>query len=159
MQPHTARRNIRLLYAFWFLRDFHLWIPVWIVFLTEQRGFSLTEVTGAEGLYLVGVVFLEVPTGAVADRWGRSKSLALGALCLAGATFIFAFTESFGVLLVSFLLWSVAFTLTWNGVPLAAWPAVGVQVTSPVPGSMVMPPGNRVSWYVTRPGSLLLCTS
>jgi len=111
MQPHTARRNIRLLYAFWFLRDFHLWIPVWIVFLTEQRGFSLSEVTGAEGLYLVGIVFLEVPTGAIADNWGRSKSLALGALCLAGATFIFAFTESFAVLLASFLLWSVAHTL------------------------------------------------
>lgn len=111
MQAQTARRNIRLLYGFWFLRDFHLWIPVWIVFLTEQRGFSLTEVTGAEGLYLVGIVFLEVPTGAVADRWGRSKSLALGALCLAGATFIFAFTESFAVLLASFLLWSVAHTL------------------------------------------------
>ncbi len=111
MQPQRARRNITLLYAFWFLRDFQLWIPVWIVYLTEQRGFSLTEVTGAEGLFLAGVVFLEVPTGAVADGWGRSKSLALGALSLAGATFIFAFTESFTVLLASFLLWSLAHTL------------------------------------------------
>ncbi|HEX6032378.1 MAG TPA: hypothetical protein VFY90_13180, partial [Tepidiformaceae bacterium] len=46
--PHAAR-NIRLLYLYWFLRDFHLWIPVWIVFLTVERGFSLTDVTGAEG--------------------------------------------------------------------------------------------------------------
>lgn len=111
MHPDAARRNLRLLYVFWFLRDFQLWIPVWVVFLTIERGFSLTEVTGAEGLYLVGIVLLEVPTGAVADQWGRSKSLALGALCLGFAVLIFAFTESFAVLLASFLLWSVAHTL------------------------------------------------
>jgi MFS family permease len=106
-----AARNVRLLYLFWFLREFQLWIPVWIVFLTEERGFSLTQVTGAEGLFLVGVLLLEVPTGAVADNWGRSRSLGLGALFLAAAVLIFAFTTTFTVLLTSFMLWSVASTL------------------------------------------------
>lgn len=110
MDSHLTR-NIRLLQAFWFLRDFQLWIPVWIVFLTIERGFSLTEITGAEGLFLVGIVFLEVPTGAVADRYGRSLSLALGAFCLGLAVLIFSFASSFAVLLVSFLLWSVAHAL------------------------------------------------
>ncbi|MGH2610775.1 MAG: MFS transporter, partial [Tepidiformaceae bacterium] len=104
-------RNVRLLYLYWFLRDFQLWIPVWIVFLTVQRGFSLTQVTGAEGLFLVGVLLLEVPTGAVADRWGRSRSMGLGVLFLGVSILIFAFTNTFGVLLASFMLWSVASTL------------------------------------------------
>jgi MFS family permease len=104
-------RNIRLLFGYWFLQDFQLWIPVWIVFLTIERGFSLTQVTMAEGLYLVGVLILEVPTGAVADRWGRSKSMALGAFLLGGAVLIFAFTTSFAILMASFLLWSVAHAL------------------------------------------------
>lgn len=104
-------RNIRLLYAFWFLRDFQLWIPVWIVFLTVEQGFSLTAVTSAEGLYLVAVVLLEIPTGAVADRWGRSRSLALGAVFLGVSVLIFAFAGNFPVLLASFLLWSLAHTL------------------------------------------------
>ncbi|HML99405.1 MAG TPA: MFS transporter [Tepidiformaceae bacterium] len=104
-------RNLRLLYAYWFLREFQLWIPVWIVFLTIERGFSLTAVTIAEGLFLVGVVALEVPTGAVADRWGRSISMALGAFFLGVSVLIFAFTTSFAVLLASFMLWSVAHTL------------------------------------------------
>lgn len=110
MQSHLTR-NVRLLQVFWFLREFQLWIPVWIVFLTIERGFSLTEVTGAEGLFLVGIVFLEVPTGAVADRYGRSLSLALGAFFMALAVLTFAFANSFAVLLASFLLWSVAHTL------------------------------------------------
>jgi MFS family permease len=94
--PHAAR-NIRLLYLYWFLRDFQLWIPVWIVFLTDDRGFSLTQVTGAEGLYLIGVLLLEVPTGAIADHWGRSIH-GSWAICLGGAVLIFAFASSFGVL-------------------------------------------------------------
>lgn len=110
---HAAHpdRNIRLLFAYWFLRDFQLWIPVWIVFLTIDRGFSLTQVTAAEGLFLIGVLILEVPTGAIADRYGRSKSMALGAFVLGLAVLVFAFTTSFTILLVSFLMWSVASAL------------------------------------------------
>lgn len=107
---HT-RRNLRLLSAYWFLREFQLWIPVWIVFLTIEQGFSLTAVTIAEGLFLVGVVALEVPTGAVADKWGRSRSMALGVFFLGVSVLIFAFTTSFAILLASFMLWSVAHTL------------------------------------------------
>ena len=104
-------RNVRLLLAYWFLRDFQLWIPVWIVFLTIDRGFSLTQVTSAEGLFLIGVLILEVPTGAIADRYGRSKSMALGAFVLGLSVLVFAFTTSFTILLVSFLMWSVASAL------------------------------------------------
>lgn len=111
MRARSAAGNLRLLYLFWFLRDFQIWIPVWIVFLTIEKGFSLTQVTGAEGLFLVGVVALEVPTGAVADRWGRSTSLGLGALCLGVAVLLFAFATTFPLLLTSFMLWSLASTL------------------------------------------------
>lgn len=109
--PAHLSRNLRLLYAYWFLREFQLWIPVWIVFLTIEQGFSLTAITSAEGLFLVGVVVLEVPTGAVADKWGRSRSMALGAFFLGISVLVFAFTTSFAILLASFMLWSVASTL------------------------------------------------
>lgn len=107
---HTDR-NLVLLNAYWFLRDFQLWIPVWIVFLTVDQGFSLTEVLIAEGLFLVAMILLEVPTGVVADRYGRSRSLALGAFVLGAAVFAFAFATNFAFLLVSFLTWSLAATL------------------------------------------------
>lgn len=110
MRAHPDR-NIRLLMAYWFLRDFQLWIPVWIVFLTIDRGFSLTQVTSAEGLFLIGVLLLEVPTGAIADRYGRSRSMAMGAVALGLAVLVFAFTNSFTILLISFLTWSVASAL------------------------------------------------
>lgn len=70
MSGEVVRRNVRLLSLFWFLREFQLWIPVWIVYLTLERGFSFSQVTAAEALFLIGVLVLEVPTGAVADRYG-----------------------------------------------------------------------------------------
>lgn len=109
--PAQVARNLRLLQVFWFLREAQLWIPVWIVFLTIDQGFSLTEVLTAEGLYLVAIVFLEVPTGAVADRWGRKQSLTMGALFLGLAVLIFSFATTYPVLLCSFFLWSLAHTL------------------------------------------------
>jgi hypothetical protein len=57
MRPHPDR-NPRLLYAFWFLRDFQLWIPVWIVFLTQRQHFSLTEAFATGGAITLGAVLL-----------------------------------------------------------------------------------------------------
>lgn len=111
MSGEVARRNVRLLSLFWFLREFQLWIPVWIVYLTLERGFSFSQVTAAEALFLIGVMVLEVPTGAVADRYGRRVSLGLGALSLASSVTIFAFTTSPVVLFASFAWWAVATTL------------------------------------------------
>ncbi|MFN0093622.1 MAG: MFS transporter [Dehalococcoidia bacterium] len=113
MRPASAHanRNLRLLQAFWFFRDAQIWIPVWIVFLTLEQGFTLTQVLTTEGIYLLAVVLLEVPTGAVADRWGRSKSLGLGAICLGVAVLAFAFATTYPILLGSFLLWALGTTL------------------------------------------------
>ncbi len=93
MQQALAR-NIPLFFVFRLLRDAHLWIPVWVVYLTVEQGFTLTEVTAADGLFFLAISVLEVPTGAVADRWGRRRSLALGALCFAGALVVFAYATS-----------------------------------------------------------------
>jgi MFS family permease len=103
--------NVPLFYLYRFLRDAQVWIPVWVVFLTLEQGFSLAQVTAADGLFFLAVCVLEVPTGAVADRWGRSRSIGLGCLALTGALFVFAYTTSFAIMLLSFGIWAVAVTL------------------------------------------------
>jgi MFS family permease len=110
MQRSVAR-NIRLFYIYRFLRDAQVWIPVWVVFLTVQQGFSLAQVTAADGLYFLATTVLEVPTGAVADRWGRSKSVGLGCLVLACALVAFAYATTFPLMMCSFMLWALAAAL------------------------------------------------
>ena len=110
-ERRKLERNIYLFYAFRLLREAQIWIPIWIVYLVVDRGFTLSQIGLAEAAFLIGLTVLEVPTGAVADRYGRSKSLALGASTLIVALIVFAFSTSFPVLLTSFLIWSVADTL------------------------------------------------
>ncbi|MBK6663931.1 MAG: hypothetical protein IPG47_14665 [Thermoflexaceae bacterium] len=103
-------RNLRLLNVFWALREFHLWIPIWIVFLTEERGFSLTDVTVAEGCSWWGWCCSKCrrarwrTAGGVRSRWrwGRRRWRSPSSCSP---------TTNFGILLASFLFWSVASTL------------------------------------------------
>ncbi len=104
--------NIWKSYAFQLLHSFQLWWPIWVIYLTDLRGFSLTQVSGLEALFWVVIVFSEVPTGAVADRFGRKVSLMLGAACTTAAVIVFGVASSYWIVLVSYVAW--AFGLTFQ---------------------------------------------
>jgi MFS family permease len=103
--------NIRKFYLFRWLVNFQLFLPIWVVYLTDHRGLSFTEVTVLDAAFWVVLVLMEVPTGAIADRWGRKVSLMWGALANAIAIAVFAIAASYGVILISYLAWGVAWTL------------------------------------------------
>ncbi|MDW8045659.1 MAG: MFS transporter [Chloroflexota bacterium] len=103
--------NVWKFYAFRGLVHFQLWLPIWVVYLTDERGFSLTQVTALDAPFWVLMVLLEVPTGAVADRWGRKTSLSLGALLYTATIVGFGLATTYWLVLASYLLWAVAWTL------------------------------------------------
>lgn len=102
--------NIWKSYLFQFLHSFQLWWPIWVIYLTDQRGFSLTQVSGLEALFWLVIVLSEVPTGAVADRFGRKVSLMLGAGCTTIAVLVFGLASSYWVVLVSYVAWGFGLT-------------------------------------------------
>jgi len=104
--------NIWKSYAFQFLQSFQLWWPIWVLYLTDTRGFSLTQVSGLEALFWVVIVLSEVPTGAVADRFGRKTSLMLGAICVTAAVVVFGVASNYWIVLASYVAW--AFGLTFQ---------------------------------------------
>ena len=116
MTPLTAedRRayeaNIWKSYAFQFLQSFQLWWPIWVLYLTDTRGFSLTQVSGLEALFWVVIVFAEVPTGAVADRFGRRTSLMLSAASTTAAILVFGLAGNYWIVLVSYVVWGFGLT-------------------------------------------------
>lgn len=103
--------NLRRFYLFRFLVDFQLWLPIWVIYLREERGLSLTQITALDAPFWLVLVLAEVPTGVVADRFGRKVSLTYGAGVNAIAVFIFAIADNFALLLSSYLLWGVSWTL------------------------------------------------
>lgn len=112
--PGAARQfrlNIIRYYGYQFAASLALWSPIWVLYLQEDRGLSLTLITALDApFWLVGIL-AEVPTGTVADRWGRKTSLIWGAGVYALALFVFGIAGTYPLLLLSYLAWAVAMSL------------------------------------------------
>jgi MFS family permease len=54
-----------------------------------DAGLSNLEAFAANAFFTAGMVAIEVPTGVVADTWGRRVSYLLGTVTLAGSTFLY----------------------------------------------------------------------
>jgi MFS family permease len=102
--------NIRKSYIYRFLMEFQLWLPIWVLYLQQERGFSLTQITLLDTPFFLLIVFAEVPTGAVADRFGRKFSLMLGSGFFAIAVFVFGIADNYVIILVSYVAWGLALT-------------------------------------------------
>jgi MFS family permease len=87
------------------LLNFILWVPIWVVFL-QGRGVSLSQIGLLEaGAWLLAAV-IEVPTGAIADRWGRKATIALGAALYSAAMFLVLADALSPLFLVGYALWN-----------------------------------------------------
>ena len=104
-------RNIPVYYLFYGVSGFLIWMPIWVIYLQEFRGTSLTQIASIEAIFWITVVVAEVPTGAVADHWGRRVSLAMGGAMFCVGSVVFAFSSTYVVLLVAYLTIAVAMTM------------------------------------------------
>lgn len=111
-ERHGYERNVRLYYVFKFLSEAWLLLPVWVAYLLLERDLSVGEMTLIEAPFWLAVALSEMPTGAVADRWGRRTSLILGAITTALAIFAFGLATTLPLILVSYLVWAIAWTFT-----------------------------------------------
>ena len=106
--------NVTRYYLFHFFLNLQLWWPIWIIYLTEERGLSLGQVTLLELPFLASVVLLQIPGAALADRFGRKPVLIAAAGCFASSILVFGLASAFWVLLSSYLLWGVSFSLLYG---------------------------------------------
>lgn len=109
-QDMALEANIWKSYLYRVLWNFQLWWPIWVIYLLEERGLSLTQITLLDAPYWLLIVFAEVPTGAVADRFGRRTSLVLGSALYGAAIFVFGIADSYAIILASYLVWGLGQT-------------------------------------------------
>ena len=104
-------RNLRLLPWWWVARWLWLGEGIWVLYLLQERGLTLGQVLLFEAVFAAITVAAEVPTGMVADRFGRRLSLlASGILTALGLT-VFGLAGSFELLLLAFGLFGVGLSL------------------------------------------------
>lgn len=107
------QKNILALYLIKLSKWFSLVMPI-IVLFYEDHGLGLQDVFILKSVYSVAAVALEIPSGYLADVWGRKKCLITGCLFFFGGYLCYSLTGSFSTFLVAELLLGIGQTLV-NG--------------------------------------------
>ncbi len=107
--------NLHRAYLYQFFMNFQLWWPIWVVYLQDERGLSLTQVTALDSVFWLIIVVAQVPAGAVADRWGRKTAMLLGALSLSAGILVFGLADSYVLILVSYAGWGLGLAFQYGG--------------------------------------------
>lgn len=112
MKTNTIVQNpFPALYAFNFLKSLQFFGALAVPFFLVRLGFSYTQMFLLECFFGVGMFVFEIPTGVVADKFGRKTSLVLGSLLFGGGFTLFALTTSFPALALAELICALGMTL------------------------------------------------
>jgi len=80
MNKRDAERNIKLYRTYVTFREPLLWGSVLISSIIHLGHMTLSEIYFMESIVLLGMIFLQVPMGALADIIGRKKTVIIGSL-------------------------------------------------------------------------------
>lgn len=104
--PTRLRRLLtadRLNHTYMFFFSLQFSIAFWVIFL-RSRGLSFVAIGLLETIYHIAAFLAEIPTGIIADRWGRRTSLILGAVAALLSSALTLTTRSIPLLAVAFAL-------------------------------------------------------
>lgn len=89
----------------------HFWSAVLGPFFTDWGHLKLSQILHLNSWFMFCSFALEVPTGVVADFFGRKTSLALGGVVAAAGVLVYASAPSLVCFVIGELLLAIAFTL------------------------------------------------
>jgi predicted MFS family arabinose efflux permease len=78
----NLQRDLALFGVYRLLSMSYLFLPVLVTFFVA-RGLDFTHITLLNSVYALTAIVFEVPTGALADRFGRCRAMMLGSLLMA----------------------------------------------------------------------------
>lgn len=91
---NQLKTNINKYYLFQFFDSLAFFAPV-IVLFWLSNGLNMMQIMLLQSIYSIGVVLLELPTGAFADRFGKKNSLIIGGLLWTIGCFWYGTSHSF----------------------------------------------------------------
>lgn len=107
----AMRRNVKKFFLFKTISNFGFMLPV-IVLFWQQNGLSMTQIMLLQSIFAFSVVALEIPTGYLADLWGRKQVLIISGLLFSVGYTAYFFSSSFW----QFALAEVGFALAISGI-------------------------------------------
>ena len=96
-----------------FLSHLYIYAPVTTLYL-QGRGFTLAQVNSIPALIYVCVLLFEVPTGVVADHFGRKVSVVLGFACQLVGEVLFLFVRDYWMVVITCIVAGLNWSF-WSG--------------------------------------------
>ena len=106
----TLQKNINALYLIKVSKWFTLVMPIIVLFYEEHR-LGLQDVFILKSVYSVAAVALEVPSGYLADVWGRKRCIVAGCVLFFGGYLCYSLTSTFAAFLVAEILLGIGQTM------------------------------------------------
>ncbi len=78
----SLHNNVRTLYLLGFFNSFMVITPLFVP-LVQGYGLSMSQVLQTQALFALTIAMFEVPSGYVADLWGRKRALLIGSVFFA----------------------------------------------------------------------------
>jgi hypothetical protein len=98
----ALHNNIRNIYLLGFLNSFMVVNPIFVPLL-QGHGLSMNQVLQTQALFALTVALFEVPSGYIADLWGRRRAMIAGGMFSAAGFLCLLQADSF----VDFLIYEV----------------------------------------------------
>lgn len=90
--------------------DFWALGAIWIIFL-QENGLSLTEVALIDIAFFGSIFLFEIPTGIIADKFGKKTSLILSAVVQFIGVISYGLSTDFLSYIISYVIWGLGITL------------------------------------------------
>ncbi|MGW2270234.1 MFS transporter [Streptomyces yangpuensis] len=163
--PPAVRRVVRAHNGFKLFTGLLWWLPVFYVYQRDS-GLSDSQIFHIQSIYYLAFCVLEIPTGALADRFDYRRFLQSGAVLLVAANLVPALWPSYSGFLTHFLLVALANSLVSgagsaylyeylqrSGVPDAYQQAEGSGRAYALTGRIVCLPaaGVLMEWHAPAP--------
>jgi MFS family permease len=113
----SLENNIRAIYLLGFFTGFLVVVPVFVPLL-QGYGLSMSQVMQTQALFALTIALCEVPSGYIADIWGRRNAILVGSACNALGFFSLLWADSFIDFLIYEFILGVGFSLV-SGADLA----------------------------------------
>ena len=105
----SLHNNIRTIYLLGFFNSFMVVNPVFVPLL-QGYGLSMNQVLQTQALFALTIALFEVPSGYIADMWGRRRAIVIGSVFYAGGFLCLLGADSF----VDFLIYEVILGLGFS---------------------------------------------
>jgi MFS family permease len=107
---NKLKRNISVSYVYNFLLQINITSAIWVLYLAF-KGMSLIEIGLLESIYHITGLLFELPTGAIADVYGKKFSVVLGRIISVVSCILMITSSSFFGFAIAFILSSASMNL------------------------------------------------